>query len=137
MNCLTLLFQQNIKDYFNKQSSFNELMWSTAVAIFAVGGMFGSVFGQLIASSLGRQVATVSKLVCRTYGDLSLFGLSALHEVPGCQYLPLQPHIFIVPVFTCHGVLIEVVIFLVQTEQYEENQTDMKDIEQVRETFVC
>jgi len=54
MNCLTLLFQQNIKDYFNKQSSFNELMWSTAVAIFAVGGMFGSVFGQLIASSLGR-----------------------------------------------------------------------------------
>ena len=29
-------------------------MWSTAVAIFAVGGMFGSVIGQIIANFLGR-----------------------------------------------------------------------------------
>lgn len=29
-------------------------MWSTAVAIFAIGGMFGSVIGQIIANFLGR-----------------------------------------------------------------------------------
>jgi len=48
------LSQQNIKDYFRKHGTFTELMWSTAVAIFAVGGMFGSVIGQIIANFLGR-----------------------------------------------------------------------------------
>lgn len=53
---LCVLFQQNIKDYFNKYSRFSELMWSTSVSIFAVGGMFGSVVGQFVANSLGRLV---------------------------------------------------------------------------------
>lgn len=32
-------------------------MWSTAVAIFAVGGMSGALVGPVIANSLGRLVA--------------------------------------------------------------------------------
>ena len=52
--CFYFYFQQNIREYFNKQSNFSSLMWSTAVAIFAVGGMFGALFGPAIADSLGR-----------------------------------------------------------------------------------
>jgi len=65
--------EKNIKDYFNKQSSFNELMWSTAVAIFAVGGMFGSVFGQLIASSLGSKRTLLLNNIPAVIGSLMMF----------------------------------------------------------------
>ena len=34
-------------------------MWSTAVAIFAVGGMLGALIGPVIADSLGRYAALV------------------------------------------------------------------------------
>ena len=54
LNCFVCVFEQNIRDYFNKHSKFSSLMWSTAVAIFAVGGMSGALVGPVIANSLGR-----------------------------------------------------------------------------------
>lgn len=49
-------------------------MWSTAVAIFAVGGMFGSVIGQIIANSLGRYVVNsmLSSIAIFFYTVLSI-----------------------------------------------------------------
>lgn len=38
-------------------------MWSSAVAIFAVGGMFGVTVGQVTANSLGRYVHKVLVLL--------------------------------------------------------------------------
>lgn len=54
LNCFVCVFEQNIRNYFNKHTEFTSLMWSTAVAIFAVGGMSGALVGPVIASSLGR-----------------------------------------------------------------------------------
>ena len=51
---LLVFFEQNIRNYFNKHTKFSSLMWSTAVAIFAVGGMSGALVGPVIANSLGR-----------------------------------------------------------------------------------
>lgn len=54
LNFVVCVFEQNIREYFNKHAKFSSLMWSTAVAIFAVGGMFGALIGPIIANSLGR-----------------------------------------------------------------------------------
>lgn len=65
--------EENIKQYFRKYSSFSELMWSTAVAIFAIGGMFGSIVGQFIASSLGSKKTLLLNNIPAIIGSLMMF----------------------------------------------------------------
>lgn len=65
--------EKNIKDYFRKYGTFTELMWSTAVAIFAVGGMFGSVIGQIIANFLGSKRTLLLNNIPAIIGSLMIF----------------------------------------------------------------
>lgn len=65
--------EENIKNYFRKHSSLSDLMWSTAVAIFAVGGMFGVPIGQLVANSLGSKRALLLNNIPAMIGSLMMF----------------------------------------------------------------
>lgn len=65
--------EKNIKEYFQKYSHFSELMWSTSVAIFAIGGMFGSVVGQFIANYLGSKRTLLLNNIPAIIGAIMMF----------------------------------------------------------------
>lgn len=65
--------EKNVRDYFNKHTKFSSLMWSTAVAIFAVGGMFGALVGPVIANSLGSKRTLLLNNLPALLGSMMMF----------------------------------------------------------------
>lgn len=65
--------EKNIRNYFRENSSFSQLMWSTAVAIFAVGGMLGALIGPVIADSLGSKQTLFLNNLPAMVGSLMMF----------------------------------------------------------------
>ncbi|KAK2552706.1 Glucose transporter type 1 [Acropora cervicornis] len=63
----------NIKKHFRKDGSFSDIMWSSAVAIFAVGGMFGVTVGQVTANSLGSKRALFLNNIPAIIGSVMMF----------------------------------------------------------------
>ncbi|XP_015779428.1 PREDICTED: solute carrier family 2, facilitated glucose transporter member 3-like [Acropora digitifera] len=65
--------EENIKKHFRKHGSFSDIMWSSAVAIFAIGGMFGVTVGQVTANSLGSKRALFLNNIPAIIGSVMMF----------------------------------------------------------------
>eukprot|EP00794_Sanderia_malayensis_P004877 gene4877-5516_t len=70
-----------IKHFFKDVKNFDNWIWPTAVAIFAIGGMFGALIGPLAARRFGRKKTLMANNLIAIISGIFLFSTKAANTV--------------------------------------------------------